>query len=129
MGNYNKLITGKVIRGKGFGSSILGIPTANLDVLLDIDDGVYYGYATLYGIKYNMVMSTGIPPNFPTKRTVEVHLLDLPSNIISFYDEELIVEIVDFIRIMDKYDTINSLIDAIKKDIEFAKSKLAQINE
>jgi FAD synthase len=118
------MITGKVIYGKGFGSSILGIPTANLDVLLDIDDGIYYGYATLYDTKYKMVMSTGIPPNFPTKRTVEVHLLDLPPTITTFYNEILTIEITGYIRQMDKYESIELLIAAINKDITYARSKL-----
>lgn len=120
------MITGKVIRGKGFGSSVLGIPTANLDVLVDIEDGVHYGYAVLYGVKYKMVMSTGIPPHFPTKRTVEVHLLDLPSDIVSFYDETITVEPIAFIRQMDKYESIDTLIKAIKKDIEYARAKLVE---
>ena len=94
---------GTVIRGKGFGKSVLGIPTANLDTLLDIDDGVYYGYATLSNIRYKMVMSTGIPPNFPDKRTVEVHLINLPESIEEFYGEELSVETIGFIRKMEKY--------------------------
>jgi FAD synthase len=122
------MITGKVVRGKGFGSSVLGIPTANLDVLVDIDDGVHYGYAILYGVRYKMVMSTGIPPHFPTKRTVEVHLLDLPPEIVSFYDETITVEPTGFIREMDKYETLNDLIVAINKDIEYARAKLVESN-
>jgi len=116
---------GKVIKGKGFGSSVLGIPTANLDTLLDIKDGVYYGYVTLFGCKYKMVMSTGIPPHFPDMRTVELHLLDLPKDLKSFYGEELDVMIPEdgFIRKMEKYETLDLLIDAINKDIEYAKNK------
>jgi len=119
------MITGKVIRGKGFGRSVFGIPTANLDVDMNIDDGVYYGYAMLYNTKYKMVMSIGIPPHFPDKRTIEVHILDLPPNITSFYDETITIESMYFIRKMDKYDSIPDLINAIKKDIEYAKLKLS----
>ena len=123
------IIKGTVIKGKGFGSSVLGISTANLDSLLDtfLDDGVYYGYATLYDCRYKMVMSIGIPPHFPNKRTVEVHLIDLPDIIKSFYNEQLIVEPIEFIRKMDKYESIDLLIDAIKKDIEYAKSKMSSL--
>lgn len=81
-------------------------------------------YATLHENKYQMVMSTGIPPNFPDKRTVEVHLLDLPDSIDTFYGEQLEVETVGFIRNMDKYDSIDELISAIKKDIEYAKTRM-----
>jgi len=121
------MIIGKVIRGKGFGKSVFGIPTANLDVHMNIDDGVYYGYATLYNIKYKMVMSIGIPPHFPDKRTVEVHILDLPSNISSFYDETITIELdsIHFIRKMEKYNSTEELINAIKKDIDYVRLKLS----
>lgn len=109
--------SGKVIRGKGLGKG-LGFPTANIDTILNIDEGVYYGYAKFSdNIKHKMVMSIGINPQFGDK-SVEVHILKEFEK--DFYDEYLEVDVVGFIRKMLKFDSLDGLIKAIHKDIKIA---------
>lgn len=121
----NKLpikISGKVIKGKGVGKKI-GIPTANIDVNLDIDEGVYCGYCSFDDEpkEYSMVMSVGVNPQFGDK-TVEVHILSFFNE--DFYGKTLYIDICKFIRRMYKYPSLNELITAIKKDIIITKHLL-----
>ena len=69
---------GKTEKGFGRGSSLLGIPTANLSgqkfekELSEIDDGVYIGWANVSnGPVYKAVVSIGYNPFFKdTKKTI-----------------------------------------------------------
>jgi len=118
------IYSGKVIHGFKRGSRLLGYPTANLDIIPNMEEGIYYGYATLNGIKYKAVMSVGLNPTFETKvKTFEVYIIHTFEN--DFYGEELYVELVDFIRNTVKCSSIEELINLIKKDVEFAILKLS----
>lgn len=108
--------SGKVIHGKGMGKQ-LGFPTANLDVKMDIDEGVYYGSCILKDKEEKMVMSVGVNPTFGDK-SVEVHILKKYEQ--DFYDEILSVNVKGFIRKMKKYDNLENLIKDINKDIQIA---------
>ena len=112
--------SGKVIHGKGLAKQ-LGFATANIDVELHIDEGVYYGTCVLKNKKEKMVMSIGINPTFGDK-SVEVHILQQYED--DFYDEILHVNIVGFIRKMKKYDDMCCLISDINKDIQIANMQL-----
>ena len=114
----------KVIHGLKRGREI-GFPTANVNIKLDIDNGVYYGTSILEGKKYNMVMSKGENIHFDqTETTVEVHLLEY-ENSDYFYGKNIKVKIVGYIRPMLKLDTLSSLIERIRKDIEIANYHLS----
>ena len=70
-------VDGKVVKGFGRGSKELGIPTANLDdsaisKLPDGEVGVYFGWASLSGKKYKMVVSIGWNPFFKNEK---IHIL------------------------------------------------------
>jgi FAD synthetase len=110
-----------VIRGKGFGNSILGIPTANLNIDnkdIGIIDGVYFGYTFVDDIKYKFVMSCGTNPQFGD-RSFEVHIIDMSYT--DLYSKKLTINITDYIRPMKKYNNIDDLKIAIHKDITIAK--------
>ena len=109
--------SGKVVRGKGLGKG-LGFPTANLDVILNIDEGVYYGTCIKNRKEEKIVMSVGINPTFNDK-SVEVHILKKYSE--DFYDDILFVNVKGFIRKMNKYNSIEELISAINKDIKISE--------
>ena len=112
-------ITGKVIHGFKRGSRLLGYPTANLDNVPNLEEGIYYGYATLHNIKYKAVMSIGLNPTFDTKvKTFEVYIIHIFEN--DFYGETLEVDIIGFIRESVKCSNIEELIKLIEKDIDFA---------
>jgi len=114
--------SGKVIKGFGRGSKELGFPTANLDIdILSIGDGVYCGYAKLEDdTLQKMVMSIGNNPHYGNeKRSFEVHILKHYDN--DFYGQDLTITICGRIRDMEKYNSVDELIQAINKDIEYAK--------
>jgi FAD synthetase len=109
--------SGKVIHGKGMGKK-LGFPTANLDTVLEIDEGIYYGTCILKKTKEKMIMSVGINPMFNDK-SIEIHILQKYSE--DFYGETLLVTTAIFIRKMKKFIDLDSLIEAIQKDIQYLK--------
>lgn len=137
-------IGGTVVHGKGMGKG-LGFPTANLnssyalislsaydraiksnyelDKTHKLDEGVYYGYCylSLSSEEYKMVMSCGTNPQFGDK-SLEVHILKEFDE--DFYGAELQVKVVGFIRKMLKFDGIDSLKEAIAKDIRIARFHL-----
>jgi riboflavin kinase len=89
----------------------------------EFQDGVYYGYASLYHDVYPMVMSIGTNPYFNNpNRSAEVHLLHSFEK--DFYGEMIKVVIVGYIRPQLNFNTKDELTAAIQSDIEEAKFKL-----
>lgn len=118
----------KVIKGFGRGSKELGIPTANLDneaaesMSSELDTGIYYGYAKLHGVVYQMVMSYGWNPFYKnSKRSCEVHLL---ATLEDFYDAPLTILVLGYIRPELDYTGVEALIEDINLDIKTAKDTL-----
>lgn len=109
-----KTISGKVIHGKGIAAKVLGIPTANLDCKPQIDEGVYYGTFN----KYNCLISYGFNPHFGD-RSFEVHVLYFNQDI---YHTNIDIELKEYIRPMEKYSDINTLIENIQRDIQIIKT-------
>ena len=122
------MYTGKIIHGSKISSSVLGIPTANLDIKnIVIDQGIYYGYASFEdspNVKYKCVLSIGLNPTFNTT-TFEVHIIHKFDTL--FYDKFLIVDIVGFIRKSIKYNSMDKLIEQIQNDIKYALDKLNNV--
>lgn len=113
-------IKGKVIHGKKLGRTI-GFPTANLqfDTKYVIPKkGVYYT-----NVEYNKKIYKGITSvgNNPTvngqELTIETFILDFKEEI---YGEEIKVFFIELIRDEIKFDSLEELMTAIKKDEEFA---------
>ena len=108
---YPIILSGKVTRGFGRGSKELGIPTANLPedeasrLGTSVDSGIYFGWAKLRGSVYPMVMSFGWNPFYKNeKRSAEVHIIYEFGY--DFYDEELQVTVLGFIREERDYKSI-----------------------
>ena len=127
------LVSGTVIKGFQRGAK-LGYPTANIQTnnldINNLDDGVYYGLSKL-DIENNyqrMVMSIGYNPVFKNKeRSLEVHVLKEYKD--DFYDHNMNIKIIGFIRTMDiKFKDISELIDKIKSDIFIANLKLDEMD-
>jgi len=116
-------IHGKVTKGFGRGSSLLGMPTANLpaddynDELCHIDTGVFIGWANVSGGPvYKTVLGIGDNPHFGDSkhRTIEPHLLhDFGRD---FYGEELKLVITGYIRGYDKFESLEHLKQAMNND-------------
>jgi len=138
-------LTSNIVHGFGRGGKKLGIPTANLDMTSEIEgklenfvSGVYYGWAEFiptsseetekesldYGRKLPMVMSIGFNPYFNNKyKTAEAHIMEKFSG--DFYDHNLRVKILGFIRTEADFTKFSHLIEAIHNDVQVAKDILS----
>ncbi|KAI9028564.1 riboflavin kinase [Hyaloraphidium curvatum] len=130
---YPVYLRGKVCKGFGRGSRELGIPTANLpeDVSNNeaavMDIGIHYGWAGVGSSEevYGMVMSYGWNPYYKNeKKTAEVHIFNKFGT--DFYDEELRIIVLGYIRPEQNYDSLDALIADIQMDIQVAKNSLAR---
>ncbi|CAI5492719.1 unnamed protein product [Closterium sp. Naga37s-1] len=126
-------IKGPVIKGFGRGSKVLGIPTANLPAssftghLAEHVCGIYHGWAGLKGRGvFKMVMSVGWNPFFNnTHKTVEPWLLhDFGED---FYDEELRLVVVGYIRPEADFPSLPSLIARIHEDGDIARAAIESL--
>lgn len=109
-------IGGMTARGDGYGRS-LGYPTANLmknDV--KADDGIYFGHATLGGLKRKpALIFVGTPETINQKqRRVEAYLLDIPDE--DHYGQKLMLSLEKFHRPNQKFASINELKHAMRED-------------
>ena len=119
------VFSGIVKRGRQLGRK-LEYPTANLfsrdKTLPNIPHGVYAGWTSFRGKRYPSIMSFGRAETIGAKDILfEVHLLNYQGNL---YGKELEVEISVFLRNMIKFNSIEELKSAMKKDEEQAKKLL-----
>ena len=118
---YNYFFSGVVVKGKQLGRTI-GFPTANIKINEDYKlipkNGVYivksnYDKKIVFGL-----MNIGTRPTVEgTNQTIEVFFLDFDKAI---YDESLTIEIIEFIRNEQKFDSLNDLKNQINEDKNFA---------
>ncbi|MDO4908879.1 MAG: bifunctional riboflavin kinase/FAD synthetase [Corynebacterium sp.] len=132
-------VTGTVARGAGRGGRELGFPTANFyfpDTVALPEDGVYCGWFRVVsfpnkeerrgdvvrGVRYPTAISVGTNPTFgDAVRSVEAHVLGRDADL---YDSIATVEFVDFLRSMEKFDSVDELLSAIRSDVDNALRKL-----
>lgn len=120
--NYS--LIGVVVRGKQLGRTI-GFPTANLKLpesKLIPSEGVYSVLASIDG-DLNLikgVMNIAYRPTVAGDKQVivEVHLLDWSGNL---YDRTLTVELIQFLRLEQKFSSIEALKSQITLDCEAAR--------
>jgi riboflavin kinase/FMN adenylyltransferase len=119
------VVEGTVVSGDHRGRE-LGFPTAN--VLTDEakpspDEGVYAGYVTREdGSVYVSAISIGHRPTFYDENgifLVEAHLLDFDGDL---YGERLRVEITQRVREQRKFDSVDELVDQIRRDVADVRS-------
>ncbi len=110
------MITGPVIGGHQLGRR-LGYPTANLAIPADwpVQDGVWAARVTVNGQTYGALGYVGRKPTVEHegKRILEVHLLDFSGNL---YGRSLRVELVQFVRSDQQFDSTDSLLRQIDRD-------------
>jgi len=122
---YNYTLKGMVVKGKGRGKSLLGIPTANLEIKdrLIPRRGVYATFSHLKNFKYPSVTNIGINPTFNNGTfSIETHIMDFYSDLLG---ENLEIELIQFIRDEIKFQDIQQLKDSIMKDIDMARNILS----
>ena len=113
-------LRGPVIRGDGRGRKI-GVPTANIDYPYEKivpAIGIYAGWAHVDNKRHQAAISIGINPTFtPDKQvpSVEAHILDFDEDI---YGEQLKIEFVARLRDELKFDSVETLVEQIWRDVE-----------
>lgn len=118
MGHPYSLI-GPVIRGDARGKKI-GVPTANINYPREKivpAKGIYAGWAHVESEKYMAAISIGVNPTFtPDKQipSVEAYILDFDEDI---YGKELKMEFVARLRDELKFDSVDTLVEQIWKDV------------
>ena len=116
---YSYIVSGIVEKGFGNGHK-LGFPTANIayaEEKLLPSDGVYAGRI----LGKDAVVNVGKNPTFGAEqRTVEAHILNFDGDLYGKYIE---VEFLEKIRDDIKFETLEDLVERIKKDIEFVKGR------
>jgi riboflavin kinase/FMN adenylyltransferase len=123
LGRYH-VISGRVVHGREIGSKI-GFPTANIvtDNELIPPDGVYAVMVSVGGQLIEGACNIGINPTFEgSNRTIEVFLLDYSGQL---YESTLAVCFVQRLRDVRKFPDTETLIQAIKLDVDKTRTVLA----
>lgn len=122
-------ITGKVEKGKRIGNTI-GFPTANIypeEYLLMPLDGVYVTRTLLDGVIYNSITNIGNNPTFnDQKKSIETYILDYNEDI---YGKDIEVFFLKKIRGEKKFNSIDELVEQIRKDTESARQYFIDVKK
>lgn len=110
-------VEGVVVRGERKGRE-LGFPTANIEVgnpeKALPKEGVYAAYGWVRGTRVPGLLHLGPRPTFPGfSPTIELHLLDWSGDL---YGHHLRVEVVDRIRDIRPFPSVEALVQAIRGD-------------
>jgi riboflavin kinase/FMN adenylyltransferase len=117
-------LSGIVVHGNKLGRTI-GFPTANIDWKEDTKllpgNGVYAVKVKVAGLDLFGVMNIGVKPTVQKlpKLTAEVFIFDFDQDI---YDQAIKVEFVKRLRGEQKFDSVESLKNQLRKDEELARS-------
>ncbi|MEM7375540.1 MAG: bifunctional riboflavin kinase/FAD synthetase [Bacteroidota bacterium] len=125
---YPYSFAGKVIHGEKQGRQ-LGYPTANIQpddpLKLIPADGVYFVRVWVESEELYGMMSIGTKPTIGEfDRYHEVYIFDFARDI---YDQTIRVDLLNWIRPQEKFDSLDTLIAAIQGDEQFCRKKMAQL--
>jgi len=115
---------GKVVKGFGRGSRLLGFPTANIDAGIRQTpcEGIYAVYAHLGDKKLKGALNIGKNPTFDNQSlSLEVFILDFEGDI---YDENIKLEFVQRIRDERRFPNPEELRRQIERDVLEVRSVL-----
>jgi riboflavin kinase/FMN adenylyltransferase len=120
-------VEGPVVRGDARGRQ-LGFPTANIGVDHRIaipHDGVYAGHVVREGGDRSIAaISVGTNPTFDgVHRRVEAYVID-EGHDLELYGEHLVVEFAHHLRGMEKFASVDDLVDQMAKDVANARARL-----
>lgn len=97
----------------------IGYPTANLDIKnLDFipKEGVYAGILTCENVSYPCAISVGMNYQFDAEnKSVEAHVLGRGD--LNFYDKQVGVKFIKYLRPMMKFDSLDGLLMQMEKDV------------
>ena len=117
---YNYFFSGTVIKGNQLGRTI-GFPTANIQIKEDYKlipkNGVYIVKSYLQEeLIYGMMNIGNRPTVNGTNQTIEVHFLNFNKDL---YGQEITIELLEFIRDEQKFDSLDALKNQIQKDKKY----------
>ena len=116
-------VEGVVVRGAQRGRE-LGFPTANVETLPHTAipaDGVYAGWLHVDGEPMPAAISVGTNPTFDgTDRTVEAYAIDRVG--LDLYGLHVAVDFLAYLRGMEKFDTIDALLERMADDVKRARA-------
>ncbi|MBU3011489.1 bifunctional riboflavin kinase/FAD synthetase [Polaribacter vadi] len=120
---YYFMLNGNVVNGKQLGGKI-GYPTANIDVKetykLIPKTGVYVVKSLIDEKTVFGMMNIGNRPTVDgNHQTIEVHFLDFNEDL---YDKNLTIELIYFLRDEEKFESLDLLIQQLKKDEETTRN-------
>lgn len=122
------VLCGKVVRGAQRGKE-LGCPTANLDCgdQLIPGDGVYAGACSVQGRRYAAAVSIGVARMFgEMERRVEAHLIGFDGDM---YGRELELELLDWVRSMERFGSADELKGQLARDIDWAREAAGRLDD
>jgi riboflavin kinase/FMN adenylyltransferase len=115
-------VEGVVVRGAQRGRD-LGYPTANVETLPHTAipaDGVYAGWLHVGAEAMPAAISVGTNPTFDgTARTVEAYAIDRVD--LDLYGLHVAVDFLTYLRGMEKFDTIDALLERMADDVKRAR--------
>ena len=115
------ILIGKVVRGKALGRTV-GMPTANLCITEGTmpEKGVYATRIRIGDGVYTSVTNIGRRPTVDDESyiTVETFIIDFDKEI---YGERAILEVHQFLRPIQKFDSLQEVQRQVQKDVEMAK--------
>ena len=125
---YNYTFSGEVVKGKQLGRTI-GFPTANIHInesyKLIPKNGVYIVKSNYDGNTIFGMMNIGNRPTVNGEnQTIEVNFFDFDTDI---YNKIISIEILDFIREEQKFDSLDSLKSQLNKDQQTSLSYISKI--
>ena len=125
---YNYTFSGEVVKGKQLGRTI-GFPTANIQIKesykLIPKNGVYIVKSNYDGNTIFGMMNIGNRPTVNGEnQTIEVNFFDFYEDI---YNKIISIEILDFIREEQKFDSLDSLKSQLNKDQQTSLSYISKI--
>ena len=115
------ILEGEVVHGKGLGRTV-GMPTANLLVTEGTlpEAGVYAGRVEVEGKQYKAVTNVGMRPSVDQDQqvTVESFIMDFEGDL---YGKQMKLELVKYLRPVQKFSGLEGVLEQVKKDIAEAK--------
>ncbi|MEU7167907.1 bifunctional riboflavin kinase/FAD synthetase [Streptomyces morookaense] len=119
-------VEGEVVRGAQRGRE-LGYPTANVETLPHTAipaDGVYAGWLNAGGEAMPAAISVGTNVQFDaTERTVEAYAIDRVG--LDLYGQHVGVDFLAYLRGMEKFDSIEALLECMANDVDRARALVA----
>ena len=120
-------IGGTVVGGDKRGHG-LGFPTANIAVPegLGLKHGIYAVRAWVGGERYHGASYLGTRPSFDDgEPVIETFLFDFSGDL---YDTELQIEVIDFLRDDETFESPEALKSQMRADCEMAKERLVELD-